>query len=78
MTMPCYPWGCAAGSPRHPLAWGIGRYGKVRPASSPYAGNSNNAWNVNFNNGNVDNNNRNNNNAARLVRASLWSVACKV
>jgi hypothetical protein len=32
------------------------------------AGNSSNAWNVNFNNGNINNNNRNNNNAVRLVR----------
>jgi RNA-directed DNA polymerase len=32
------------------------------------AGNSSNAWNVNFNNGNVNNNNRNNNNHVRLVR----------
>jgi hypothetical protein len=37
-------------------------------SSSPYVGNTNNAWNVNFNNGNVNNNNRNNNNAVRLVR----------
>jgi hypothetical protein len=77
MTMLRYPLGCAAGSPAHTLAWGIGCSGKVRPASSPYVGNSNNAWNVNFNNGNVNNNNRNNNNQVRLVRASLWSVACK-
>ena len=34
-----------------------------------------NAWNVNFDNGNVNNNNRNNNNAVRLVRASQWSDA---
>lgn len=40
-------------------------------ASSPNAGNSANAWNVNFNNGNVNNNNRNNTNHVRLVRASL-------
>jgi len=38
-------------------------------------GNSNNAWNVNFDNGNVNNNNRDNNNAVRLVRASQWSDA---
>jgi hypothetical protein len=37
-------------------------------SSSPYVGNTNNAWNVNFNNGNVNNNNRNNTNAVRLVR----------
>jgi len=41
-------------------------------SSSPYvsaANNSNNAWLVNFNNGNVNNNNRNNNNRVRLVRS---------
>jgi len=41
-------------------------------SSSPYvsaANNSNNAWNVNFNNGNDNNNNRNNNNRVRLVRS---------
>jgi hypothetical protein len=43
-------------------------------ASSPNVGNSNNAWNVNFNNGNVNNNNRNNTNYVRLVRASQWRV----
>jgi hypothetical protein len=40
-------------------------------------GNSNNAWSVNFNNGNVNNNNRNNNHHVRLVRASPWSATCK-
>ena len=43
-------------------------------SSSPNVGNSNNAWNVNFNNGNVNNNNRDNNNHVRLVRAGEWSV----
>jgi len=41
-------------------------------SSSPYvsaANNSNNAWLVNFNNGNVNNNNRNNNHRVRLVRS---------
>jgi len=38
------------------------------------AGNADNAWIVNFNNGNVNNNNRNNNNAVRLVRAGPWSL----
>ncbi len=46
------------------LAWGY--YG----ASSPYANNNNNAWNVNFNNGNDNVNNKNNRNRVRLVRAS--------
>ncbi len=31
-------------------------------SSSTYAQNTNNAWNVNFNNGNVNNNNKTNNN----------------
>ncbi|MCF7999934.1 MAG: DUF1566 domain-containing protein [Methylovulum sp.] len=39
-------------------------------SSSPNVGNTNNAWNVNFNNGNVNNNNRNNAFPVRLVRAS--------
>jgi hypothetical protein len=43
-------------------------------SASPNVGNSNNAWNVNFNNGNVNNNNRNNTNYVRLVRAGEWSV----
>jgi hypothetical protein len=38
-------------------------------SSSPNANNSNNAWNVNFNNGHVNNNNQSNNNTVRLVRA---------
>jgi hypothetical protein len=37
-------------------------------SGSPNANHSNNAWNVNFNNGNVNNNNRNNDNSVRLVR----------
>jgi hypothetical protein len=36
--------------------------------SSPLAGNSNNAWNVNFNNGNTNNNDVNNTNQVRCVR----------
>ena len=43
-------------------------------SSSPYVGNANNAWNVNFNNGNVNNNNRNNAFYVRLVRAGQWSA----
>ena len=38
-------------------------------SGSPASGNSNNAWNVNFNNGNDNWNNRNNSFALRLVRA---------
>ena len=37
-------------------------------SSSAYANNTNNAWNVNFNNGHVNNNNKNNDNHVRLVR----------
>ena len=77
MTTLRYLSGCAAASQVGRLAfWRI-----LRKTSSPYAGNSNNAWNVNFDNGNVNNNNnnnnnnRNNNNAVRLVRASQWSDA---
>ena len=39
-------------------------------ASSPVANNGDNAWNVNFNNGNVNNDNKNNSFFVRLVRAS--------
>lgn len=77
MTTLRYPCGCAAASPVRTLARHAAAYaGPVLQTSSPYVGNSNNAWNVNFNNGNVNNNNRNNNNHVRLVRASLWSVRC--
>ncbi len=38
-------------------------------SSSSLAGNPNNAWNVNFNNGNVNNNNKTNDNYARAVRS---------
>ena len=41
-------------------------------SASPSANNSNNAWNVNFNNGNANNNNRDNNNRVRLVRGGEW------
>ena len=37
-------------------------------SSTTNANNSNNAWNVNFNNGNANNNNKSNNNYARGVR----------
>ena len=37
-------------------------------SASPYANNTNNAWIVNFNNGNDNTNNKNNNNYVRLVR----------
>ena len=38
-------------------------------SSSSLASNTNNAWNVNFNNGNVDNDNKNNDNYTRAVRS---------
>ncbi len=38
-------------------------------SASENADNTNNAWNVNFNNGNVNNNNKNNNNNVRCVRS---------
>ncbi|MGY6586909.1 MAG: Lcl domain-containing protein [Wenzhouxiangella sp.] len=37
-------------------------------SASPYAGNTDNAWNVNFKNGNDNWNNKSNNNRVRLVR----------
>ncbi len=43
-------------------------------SSTTNAGNENNAWNVNFNNGNVNNNNKNNNNYVRCVRDGEWNV----
>lgn len=38
-------------------------------SSSAVAGNTNNAWNVNFNNGNTNANNKTNTNHVRLVRS---------
>ena len=53
----------------------LGRKAVKRPgnssnywSSTTNANNTNNAWNVNFNNGNVNNNNKNNNNYVRCVR----------
>jgi hypothetical protein len=64
-----YLCGCAAAPQACKLAlWQSTALGAKLKTSSPYVGNSNNAWNVNFNNGNVNNNNRNNNNYVRLVR----------
>jgi len=37
-------------------------------SSSTQSDNTDNAWNVNFNNGNVNNNNKTNNNNVRCVR----------
>jgi hypothetical protein len=66
MTKPCYRFfGCAAALQVCRLAFW---------SASPNVGNSTNAWNVNFNNGNVNNNNRNNTYYVRLVRAGEWSV----
>ncbi len=55
-----------------PLAAGNKRSGNTRSnnywSSSTYADNPTNAWNVNFNDGNVNANNKTNNNAVRAVR----------
>jgi hypothetical protein len=40
-------------------------------SSSTYRNNPNNAWNVNFNNGNVNANNKNNGYKVRAVRGGL-------
>ena len=65
MIKPCYLFGCVAALQVCRLTFW---------SASSNVGNSNNAWNVNFNNGNVNNNNRNNTNYVRLVRAGEWSV----
>ena len=49
-----------------------GQYVVLYWSASPNANNSNNAWQLNFNNGNDNNNNRNNNNHVRLVRSGQW------
>ena len=59
MTKPYYRLGCAAALQVCRLEFW---------SASPNVGNSTNAWNVNFNNGNA-NNNRNNAYYVRLVRA---------
>lgn len=43
-------------------------------SSTTIATNPNNAWNVNFNNGNVNNTNKTNNKQVRAVRGGLWSA----
>ena len=43
-------------------------------SSTTNANNTNNAWNVNFNNGNVNNNNKSNNNYVRAVRGGKCSL----
>ena len=48
--------------------FGLNTLSSVVWSGSPLAGNPNNAWNVNFNNGNANNDNRNNGNHVRLVR----------
>jgi hypothetical protein len=42
------------------------------------AGNSDNAWIVNFNNGNVNNNNKDNTNYVRPVRSSERLLRCPI
>ena len=51
-------WQAVAGSPRT----------RGGPGLTPLAGNSTNAWNVNFNNGNSNNNDITNTNRVRCVR----------
>lgn len=54
-----------------PVRWLLSRQrtrGKPKWSSSPHANNSNNAWNVNFNDGSSNNNNVNNSNRVRCVR----------
>jgi len=41
-------------------------------SSTSNANNPNNAWNVNFNDGNVNNNNKTNNKRVRAVRGGSW------
>ena len=65
MTKRYYPQGCAVALQVCRLAFW-----------SSSANGDNNAWNVNFDNGNVNNNNRNNSYAVRLVRASQWMRVC--
>ena len=43
-------------------------------SSTTYQNNPDNAWNVNFNDGNVNANNKSNNNYVRAVRGGSWSV----
>ena len=43
-------------------------------SSTTNANNPNNAWNVNFNNGNVNNNDKNNDKHVRAVRGGSWSA----
>ena len=52
-------------------AWFVNFAGRASNfwSASPNANSSNNAWNVNFNNGNANNNHRSNNNHVRLVRS---------
>lgn len=71
--------GVAEGMKTTPLPYRRdGRWGRTSSAmpeywsSSPVANNSNNAWIVNFNNGNDNWNNKNNNNYVRLVRGGEW------
>ena len=66
---------CDVCGPTLGMGYGREKFQKVHGSSSsnfwsgsPNANNSDNAWNVNFNNGNANIDNRNNNNAVRLVR----------
>jgi hypothetical protein len=46
-------------------------------SSTTIATNPNNAWNVNFNNGNVNNDNKTNEQHVRAVRGGLWSASMR-
>ena len=49
----------------YPSGWSAGSQVRGKASSSDYA------WNVNFNNGNVNNDNKDNNNYVRAVRGGL-------
>ena len=54
------------GRPRPPVTLAVTQKSDAQRSSSP--NDDNNAWNVDFDSGNVDNNNRNNENGVRCVR----------
>jgi RNA-directed DNA polymerase len=67
---PCGPEAAGAAITKPPYPGGWAEACQQRGgASSSVAGNGDNAWNVNFNNGNDNNDNKNNDNYVRLVRA---------
>ncbi|MBI5525158.1 MAG: hypothetical protein HY897_02410 [Deltaproteobacteria bacterium] len=56
-------------NPSHPDGAGGGNKSGRKTS---YAANTSNAWNVNFDNGNVNNNDKTNNNNVRCVRGGTW------